>query len=293
MLENINNAIALLHQPAVLYPVVLFVGLMVGSFLNVVIYRLPQMMERSWYQQCSDYFANTQDPDAPALPESNSPHFNLWWPGSHCPQCKTNIRPWENIPIISFLFLRGRCAKCRTRISIRYPLVEALTALLSLFLAINYGFGPELFGSLILTWLLIALTFIDFDTQLLPDDLTYLGLWLGLLLSLYGVFIAPADAIIGAIVGYMVLWTLYWGFKFITRKEGMGYGDFKLMALAGAWVGWKYLPLVLLIASLTGIIWALSQICLRKAHKDDPLPFGPFIAIGTWLTLVFGKYWVF
>lgn len=246
----------------------LFLGLLAGSFLNVVIYRLPKMIERQ---------------DTPAKP------FNLWFPHSHCPACQTLIRPWENIPVLSYLCLRGQCKRCQATIPVRYPFVELLTGLLSAFLAFHYGYSPALFASLGLTWLLIALTFIDLDTYLLPDDLTYLGLWAGLILSLCHVFVSPADAILGATLGYLSLWSLYWVFKWLTHKEGLGYGDFKLMALAGAWVGWQLLPLVILIGSLTGAFYGVFHIVFKNMHKDHPLPFGPFLALGLWLTLLYGN----
>lgn len=294
MLESLTQLLRPLHEPILFYPFVFLLGLIIGSFLNVVIYRLPKMMESSWFQQCSDFFANQQDYGSHELPNRHpSESLTLWWPLSHCPQCKKSIRPWENIPVFSYLFLRGRCAQCQTKISARYPLVELLTALLSLVLAVHYGWSLQFWASLGLTWLLIALAFIDFDTQLLPDDLTYLGLWAGLLCSLAPVFISPQDAIIGALVGYLSLWSLYWVFKLITGKEGMGYGDFKLMALAGVWVGWQYLPMVLLISSFTGILWGLWRILVKRAHHSHPLPFGPFIALGIWLTLIFKGSWIY
>lgn len=269
-------------QPHFFYPFITLVGLIVGSFLNVVIHRLPRMMERNWHAQCTEYL------DKSIKPSQTFPHYNLCWPGSQCPHCQHPIRPWENIPLISYFFLRGRCSKCQWRIPLRYPGVELLSAILSLVVAAHYGLTLPLLPVLVFTWLMIALTFIDIDTQLLPDELTYLGLWGGLLLSVTSLFVNASDAIMGASVGYLILWSLYWMFKLLTQKEGMGYGDFKLMALAGAWVGWQYLPVVVLISSFTGALWGLASIMLRRTHKDHPMPFGPFIAMGAWLTLLYG-----
>jgi leader peptidase (prepilin peptidase)/N-methyltransferase len=278
------------------YPFIALIGLIVGSFLNVVIYRLPRMMQHSWTLECTAYLDNLKaqgNAFKSTLPPDNSPMFNLWWPGSHCPQCQHKIRPWENIPIFSYLCLRGACSACQWKIPLRYPAIELLTALLSLVVALHYGFTPALFAALGITWLLIALTFIDIDTQLLPDQLTFLGLWAGLLLSIKSIFIGPVDAILGAVLGYLILWTLYWAFKLLTHKEGMGYGDFKLMAMAGALVGWQYLPIVIFIASFTGTLWGLYSMLKRGSHKDHPLPFGPFIALATWITLLYGDKIVF
>jgi leader peptidase (prepilin peptidase)/N-methyltransferase len=290
MQEIFHTLSLLLQDPKILILCVLFLGLLIGSFLNVVIYRLPLMMEREWSRHCeeSESCVIARRYSDEAIHKNNDEKFNLLLPYSHCPHCKKTIRPWENIPIISYICLRGKCSQCKASIPLRYPLVELLTALLSVFLAYHYGFSLALLATLGLTWLLIALTFIDIDTHLLPDDLTYLGLWAGLFFSLYAVFVTPSDAIVGAICGYVSLWSLYWIFKWVTHKEGMGYGDFKLMALAGAWVGWQYLPLVILIASFTGALFGITKILFMKAHKDHPLPFGPFIALGTWLTVLYG-----
>jgi leader peptidase (prepilin peptidase)/N-methyltransferase len=306
MQHSISESLALFAQADFFYPFVGIVGLVVGSFLNVVIHRLPRMMERSWYVQCVEYLVSLKnlgrkqfDPYLsseqtveiilkPNESAQTVSHYNLVWPGSQCPNCQHQIRAWENIPVLSYLFLRGRCSKCKWHIPIRYPAIECLTALLSLVVAAHYGLSIQLLPALLFTWLMIALTFIDIDTQLLPDELTLLGLWGGLLLSVHSLFISPSDAILGAIIGYLILWSLYWVFKLLTQKEGMGYGDFKLMALAGAWVGWQYLPVVVLISSFTGALWGIISILLRFTHKDHPMPFGPFIALGAWLTLIYG-----
>lgn len=307
-MENIlAEASELLKQPVFFYPFVAIVGLVIGSFLNVVIYRLPRMMERSWYVQCIEYLvslknqgkaeyepyiSSEQTVEIVLKPHEKSesvPHFNLFWPTSKCPNCQHAIRPWENIPLLSYLFLLGKCSKCKWRIPLRYPGVELLTMLLSLVVAGHFGMSLQLLPALFFTWLMIALTFIDIDTQLLPDELTMMGLWVGLLISIPVLFVTPTEAIIGAAVGYLILWSLYWVFKLLTQKEGMGYGDFKLMALAGAWVGWQYLPVVVLISSFTGAIWGLASIMMRITHRDHPMPFGPFIALGAWLTLIYGE----
>lgn len=306
MQDQILLIVSRLNEAHIFYPFVLVVGLVVGSFLNVVIYRLPKMMERDWYMQCIEFLIgiknkglreydnikfSDQRVEIHLSPHENGepvPRFNLFLPTSSCPSCEHRIRPWQNIPVLSYLFLRGRCAKCDWPIPLRYPGIEILTALLSLVVAYYFGMTPQLLAALVFTWMLIALTFIDFDTQLLPDEITLLGVWLGLLISLKHVFVSPQDAILGAVAGYLILWSLYWVFKLLTHKEGMGYGDFKLMAMAGAWVGWQYLPVVVLIASFTGTIWGLANIMMRISHKDHPMPFGPFIALGAWLTLILG-----
>jgi leader peptidase (prepilin peptidase)/N-methyltransferase len=297
MHNDLFSTLALLQTPEFFYPGIFLIGLLAGSFLNVVITRLPLMMEQGWTLQSMEYLLKFADPQRVEIERAritankislHQSSFNLVWPGSHCPQCRHAIRPWENIPVISYLFLRGRCSHCEKRIPIRYLGVELLSALLSLTLAVHYGPTPQFMAALGLTWLLIALTFIDIDTQFLPDKLTYLGLWAGLLISLYPIFVSPTEAILGAVFGYLSLWTLYWAFKLLTHKEGMGYGDFKLMAMAGAWVGWKTLPLLILMASFTGAVWGLISIGLRYTHKDHPLPFGPFIALALWVCLVYG-----
>lgn len=295
-----------LNQPAVFYTLIGVLGLIVGSFLNVVIYRLPQMMEKHWYQQSVEYLIalknegkkdlnafdrgdQTVDIHITSRAEAVSkPQLSLYWPPSHCPQCKKHIAAWENIPVISYLFLRGRCSNCKWPIPLRYPFVELLTALFSLTVAYYFGVTLQTLAALVFTWMLIALTFIDIDEQILPDEITLFGLWLGLLLSLGHVFVSPQDAILGAILGYLVLWLLYHLFKWMTHKEGMGYGDFKLLAFLGAWLGWQYLPLIILVSSFTATLWGLTSIALQYKERHHPIPFGPFLALGGWLTLMFG-----
>ena len=255
-------------------------GLMVGSFLNVVIYRLPEMMRRNWLQQC----AELQGEAIQALPE-----FNLLTPRSTCIHCGHKITAWENIPIISYLFLRGRCSQCHARISQRYPMVEAATAIISGFVAWHFGYGFVALAALIFVWSLIALAVIDLDTQLLPDDITLPLLWIGLLVNINHGFTDIQSAVIGAIAGYLSLWSIYWCFKLITGKEGMGYGDFKLLAAIGAWLGWSKLPLVILSSSLVGALVGIGLILAAKLNKSIPIPFGPYLVGGALIALFWGE----
>ncbi len=258
-------------------------GLLIGSFLNVVIYRLPVMMEREWRAQCDALTEETKENRPPVEP------FNLAVPQSTCPACGHKIRAWENIPIISYLLLRAKCSQCGVHISSRYPIIEGVTALLSIIVAWHFGFTWQAGAALLLTWLLICLTMIDFDHYLLPDNLTLPFLWVGLLLALLGVFTNPFDAIIGAILGYMVLWSVYWAFKLLTGKEGMGYGDFKLLALLGAWMGWQALPIIILLSSLVGAVVGILLIVFKNHDKSKPIPFGPYLAAAGWICLLWGN----
>lgn len=257
------------------------VGLLVGSFLNVVIHRLPKMLERRWRRDCLEMLGQPPEPDSGRL--------DLVYPPSTCPHCGRSISAFENIPILSYLLLKGRCAGCGTRISLRYPLVEGLTATLSLAVAWRFGFGLQTLGGLIFTWHLIALSGIDLDHQLLPDAITLPLLWLGLLFSLLEVFTDPASAILGAATGYAILWSVYQLFRLITGKEGMGYGDFKLLAAAGAWLGWQMLPQIVLLSSLAGAAIGLSFTLVLGRDKNIPLPFGPYLAIAAWIALLWGQ----
>ena len=257
-------------------------GLLVGSFLNVVIYRLPIMLERSWQQEYRDYFGDASA-DTPA-PE----RFNLMIPRSACPHCGHPISALENIPLVSWLWLRGRCRACQAPISARYPLVELLTGLATACVAWHFTPGWPLYGALGLTWTLIALTFIDLDKMLLPDQLTLPLLWAGLLLNLIGGLAPLQDAVIGAIAGYLILWSLYWTFKLLTGKEGMGYGDFKLLAALGAWLGWQSLPLILILSSMVGAVAGISLMLLRRHQQGNPIPFGPYLAMAGWIALLWG-----
>ena len=258
-------------------------SLLVGSFLNVLIHRLPIMLERSWRQEYPDYFAEGDNPPAQTEP------YNLFLPRSACPHCGHQITALENIPLLSWLFLKGRCSSCQHPISARYPLVELLCALASVSVAFYYPPGWALAGALLLTWILLALTFIDFDKLLLPDQLTLPLLWVGLLLNLSHQFVPLTDAVIGAIAGYMVLWSIYWAFKLLTGKEGMGYGDFKLLAALGAWLGWQSLPLILIISSCVGAILGITLVVMRRHQQSKPMPFGPYLAIAGWIALLWGE----
>ncbi len=256
-------------------------GLIIGSFLNVVIHRLPKMMEREWRQQAREIL----HPDE-AHPDE--PIYNLVLPHSHCPHCKSEIKAWQNIPVVSYVFLRGRCHNCKARISPRYPLVEVLTAALSMVVAWQFGFGWAAGGMLLLTWGLISLSLIDADTQFLPDSLVLPLLWLGLIANSFGLYTDLTTALWGAVFGYLSLWSVYWLFKLITGKEGMGYGDFKLLAMLGAWGGWQVLPLTILLSSLVGAILGIIILKSRGESNATPLPFGPYLAIAGWIALIWG-----
>lgn len=292
--------IALLaSSPALFIGCCLVLGLVIGSFLNVVIHRVPIMMERQWREQCAELAQ--PDPDHAATLPANAPEiakerYDLVVPRSACPACKKPITALQNIPVLSYLFLRGRCANCGVRISVRYPIVEALTGILSAAVAWKLGFGWPTVAGLVLTWFLVALAFIDLDTQLLPDSLTLPLLWLGLLLSLFapapGMAPIPVDmrsSIIGAIAGYLCLWTVYHLFRLLTAKEGMGYGDFKLLAALGAWLGWKMLLPTVLIAAAVGAVAGIALLTVRGRDRSTPIAFGPFLAAAGWLMLMFGQ----
>lgn len=268
-----------LTQPNIFPFVAGLLGLLVGSFLNVVIHRLPRMMEREWQTQCAE-LRGEEFPEAETL--------SLLSPRSRCPTCGHGIGALENIPIISWLALRGKCAHCRAPISARYPIVEALTGLLTGFAAAHFGFEWSALGAILLIWSLIALAFIDFDTTFLPDAITLPLLWCGLLFNLQGAFADLPAAVIGAMAGYISLWSVYWAFKLLTRKEGMGYGDFKLLAALGAWLGWQMLPLIVLLSSLVGAIVGILLIILAKKGRNVPIPFGPYLATAGLLALFWG-----
>jgi leader peptidase (prepilin peptidase)/N-methyltransferase len=256
------------------------IGLMVGSFLNVVIHRLPKMMEREWHSQCAELSGQTAEP---------SPSYNLLVPRSACPHCGHAIGAMENIPVLSYLLLRGKCKGCGAAISLRYPIVESISGLLSAYAAWHFGFGLAGLAAIVFVWAMIALTFIDFDTQLLPDDITLPLLWLGLLLNLNGAYTTLPNAVIGASVGYLTLWSVYWLFKLATGKEGMGFGDFKLLAAIGAWLGWTMLPLVILLSSVVGAVVGIVLIVLTKHGRNIPIPFGPYLAGGGLIALFWGQ----
>jgi len=267
-------------EPALFQALCGFLGLLVGSFLNVVIHRLPKMMERDWLSQCAEFRGEP-------LPESE--RLTLAVPRSRCPQCGHMITALENIPVLSWLILGGKCSGCKATISIRYPIVEALTGLLSAFAALQFGVAWTTGAALLLIWSLIALTFIDVDTQLLPDSITLPLTWLGLLFNISGTFTDLQSAVVGAVAGYLSLWSVYWGFKLITGKEGMGYGDFKLLAALGAWLGWQLLPLTILLSSLVGAVVGIALIVLAKHGRNVPIPFGPYLAAAGLLALFWGK----
>ena len=269
---------------------IFFLGLLVGSFLNVVIYRLPVIFKREWRKDCCNYLeenykAKIQLDTSDELAEP----FNLVKPNSTCPSCGHQIRAWENIPVISYLFLKAKCSNCKTPISFRYPFIELLSASLAALCAWHFGFSLAGFAAILLSWALISLSFIDYDTQYLPDQITLPFLWLGLLLNLNNTFTDINSAIIGVIAGYLALWSVYHLFKLITKKEGMGYGDFKLLALLGAWMGWQVLPAIIILSSLVGSIIGISLILLKKHQRDIPIPFGPYLAIAGWIALLWGN----
>lgn len=261
----------------------LCLGLVVGSFLNVVIYRLPLIMEARWRRDCTEMLQLEQQ--APTAPEAS---FNLAFPHSHCPHCKAPIKPWHNIPVLSYGLLNGKCSSCAAKISPRYPVLELVTGLMTLALVWHFDISLALLGALLFTWSLIALTMIDIDHQLLPDDITLPLLWLGLLFNVSTTYVSLTDAVIGAIAGYLSLWSIYWVFKLITGKEGMGYGDFKLLAALGAWLGWQALPMIILLSSLVGACCGIALMMIKRRGKEVPMPFGPYLAMAGWIVLLWG-----
>jgi len=273
---------ALLSEPLATGVAVGLVGLCVGSFLNVVIHRLPKMLDRGWRAQCAELSGQ---------PPPDGPQYNLVTPRSQCPACGHRIAAYENIPVASYLFLRGRCSACHAPISRRYPVVELLTGALTVAALIRFGTTPATVAAWVLLWSLIALTFIDFDTQLLPDNITLPLLWAGLIANVAGFWpgVSLRDAVIGAIAGYLALWTIYWLFKLIRGKEGMGYGDFKLLAALGAWLGWQMLPLIVLLSSVVGAVIGLGLVAFKGRDHQIPLAFGPYLAIAGAIALFFGK----
>lgn len=268
-------------NPAVLLTVSTILGLLVGSFLNVVAYRLPVMMERRWKRECEEL--RTGEPADPGKP------FNLVTPDSTCPSCGHKIRARENIPLISYLLQKGQCVSCKTRISIQYPLVELATGILSFVVVWHFGYSWASVAALGFTWALVALTVIDFNTQLLPDSITYPLLWAGLLINLFGIFTDQTSSLLGAVFGYLSLWSVFILFKLVTGKEGMGHGDFKLLAALGAWVGWQTLPLIIVLSSVVGAIIGVFLIRFRNHEQGTPMPFGPFLATAGWIALLWGE----
>ncbi|GAA6170495.1 type IV prepilin peptidase/methyltransferase PilD [Colwellia sp. KU-HH00111] len=281
-----DHTLAFFHQsPVAFYSMVILFSLLIGSFLNVVVYRLPKMMHNTWYVECREFLADELE-QSTAKPIKQ---LTLSTPNSTCPKCDHKIRFYENIPVISWLFLRGKCSQCHNAISARYPLVEAATAMLSVVVASQFGVSLETLLLLILTWGLICLTLIDFDHMLLPDQIVMPLLWLGLLINLDNTFVSLNDAVIGAAVGYMSLFSVFWLFKLVTGKEGMGHGDFKLFALFGAWIGWQLLPILILMASVVGAIVGITLMVLNNHQREQAIPFGPYLAVAGWITLLWGE----
>lgn len=284
MLETVSEIHALLKTSSALFvSLSALIGLVVGSFLNVVIYRLPKMMERAWHLNCQEL--TTGNYQAP----NKSPKFNLITPKSSCPQCQHLIGITENIPVLSYLFLKGKCKHCNAHISLRYPLVEILSGTLLGLIALQFGYTLSTVAASILALSLLTLTFIDLDTQLLPDDITLPLLWVGLIFNFNHGFTDLQSAVIGAILGYLILWSVYWGFKLTTGKEGMGYGDFKMLAAIGAWFGWQMIPAVVLLSSLAASIVGIGLIAFKKHARDVGIPFGPYLAIGGMVALFCGN----
>jgi len=271
---------------------VILVSLAVGSFLNVVIYRLPIMLENEWRNECKEYLElednSNVDNNVDNNDDSKTEVFNLAKPDSSCPECNHKIRAWENIPVFSYLILRGKCSSCSTPISAQYPVIEAATALFSVLVAIKFGVSLDTLFGLIFTWSLITLTMIDAKTQLLPDNITLPLLWFGILINTSSVYTDIQSSVFGAITGYLILWSVYKLFKLLTGKEGMGYGDFKLLAALGAWMGWQMLPQIILLSSLVGTVIGVSMMIFNKHERGTPIPFGPYLAIAGWIAFIWG-----
>ena len=280
------DVVALLQtQPITFIISSLILGLLIGSFLNVVIYRLPVMMNNEWQQQCHELL-NLDSSDGST--EKKSETFNLNTPRSRCPKCNHKITALENIPVFSYLFLKGKCSSCADPISPRYALIELLTGVMTAVVAWHFGFSWQAGAVMLLTWALIAMSFIDIDHQLLPDNITLPWLWLGLLLSLFPIFVDTHTSLIGAAAGYLSLWGIFWLFKLVTGKEGMGYGDFKLLALLGAWMGWQLLPVVILLSSVVGAVIGIAMMVILGRDKNIPIPFGPYLAAAGWIAMLWG-----
>ena len=270
-------------HPALFIFSMTMLGMCIGSFLNVVIYRLPKMMQQDWHEQCCELL-DIKNED---LTEQQK--VNLVFPGSSCPSCQHKITALENIPVISYLFLKGRCRSCNTRISLQYPIIEMFTGLATAYVAWHFGFSLQTLFAVFLTWALISLSMIDLEHSLLPDDITLPFMWLGLACNVFGVFTDIYSSLIGAMLGYAILWIIFMSFKLATGKEGMGYGDFKLLALLGAWLGWQSIPLIILLSSITASIIGLAMIIFKGRDKAAAFPFGPYLAIAGWITLIWGK----
>jgi len=282
MFENVVTVFE--STPWLFYLAVTLFGLSVGSFLNVVAYRLPLMMERDWKLECHEFLAL----DKPEL-EPRLLSMNLATPASACPNCGHKLRFWENVPVLGYTFLKGKCSSCGTKISMQYPLVEFITGAASIAVAYQFGVTLQTLFALIFTWVLIALTLIDLKKQLLPDSITLPLLWLGMLLSFFNLFTDLSSSVIGAMAGYLVLWSVYHLFKLLTKKEGMGYGDFKLLAAMCALTGFTYLPQMILVSSVVGSIAGISMLLIGKAKQQQPIPFGPYLAVAGWIALLWGE----
>lgn len=263
--------------------VAFLLGATIGSFINVISLRLPKMMEKDWRSQCCELLGLEQQA------ADNEPSFNLAFPASHCFNCQHKIRWWENIPVISYIALKGKCSNCQQAISIQYPLVEILTAVFSAAVVAQMGISVQACAALLLTWCLITLATIDLRTTLLPDDITLPLIWAGLAVNMFTVFVTLEDAVIGAITGYLVLWIVFWLYKLFTQKEGMGYGDFKLLAALGAWIGWQSLPLIILLSSLVGTLVGVTLILLKIKDSQATIPFGPYLAAAGWIAMMWGN----
>jgi leader peptidase (prepilin peptidase)/N-methyltransferase len=289
MIESISNSLEMLSRlPLFYYPFIFIISLLVGSFLNVVILRTPKILEQSYKEECIEIL------ELSALEVNNSEakpqeKISLSYPPSTCPKCNVKIKPWHNIPVISyFLLLKGKCHHCSNPISIRYPLIEFVTATLSVLTIYLFGFTGAGLLALILLWTLVSLTMIDIDTFLLPDNLTLPLLWLGLIINSFGVFTDLSSALWGAIMGYSSLWGVFWLFKIVTGKEGMGYGDFKLLAALGAWMGWQFIPLIIILSSFVGAFIGIAGILILGRDKNVPIPFGPYLAVAGWIAFLWG-----
>lgn len=270
------------QNPVFFYFSSAILGLLVGSFLNVVIYRLPKMMDREWRKECRLLLEIDQ-------PESSEETFNLTFPGSSCPHCRHKISALENIPVISYLFLKGRCRHCKEKISIRYPLIEMACCILTVLVAVHFGVTPQVLLAMLFTWSLLAMSLIDYDHKILPDDITLPMLWVGIIANMFGMFTDIESSLYGAIFGYLSLWLVYMLFKILTGKEGMGFGDFKLLAMLGAWMGWQFLPLIIIASSLFGTIVGGGLILLKSHNRAQPIPFGPYLALAGFISLLYGQ----
>jgi leader peptidase (prepilin peptidase)/N-methyltransferase len=283
MFTDIHTLLSTLETlPFFYFSLIGLIGLLMGSFLNVVIFRTPKMMAQEFRSECCD-FLDVQNT------EKDQRKLSLSTPNSTCPECQSPIKPWQNIPVISYIFLKGKCAECNAPISLRYPAIELVTSLLSVLTIGVLGFNIESLVALLLLWTLITLTMIDIDTQLLPDSITLPLLWLGLIANSFGLYTDLTDAIWGAVWGYLSLWSVYWLFKIVTGKEGMGYGDFKLLAALGAWMGWQLLPLIILLSSLVGAVIGIAGIIILGRNKNIPIPFGPYLAIAGGIAFLWGN----